>query len=314
MASTVTITAIKKSTSDDFPSIQKSLQQAGHTRMPGTSVRLYPWRDVDGTYRTGLDENALYIRQMNPEDAQQEIERVRGFKEKAENMYPGIDLSPRSDFWTKMNDNDRGTISRAPIAILRGGDNILNIDSMEQFIVFCYLRVHKDVAPSAEALSTGRYPTALFYINDHDHEDEVIYKRKTAINKARKGLDTLSVEKRKMIARQLLLPVSSTTKETTVYRLLDDFIEKASTPKFAVNLEQFNKFLEMNDDNLLIRNTVRDAIEYRVIRRDSNNKFLINKKEFLNEDELIAHLTNIKNQEDYINVDQQIKIKKSVIL
>lgn len=313
MANTVTITAIKKTVSDSHPSIQKSLQQAGYNRMPGTHVRLYPWREIDGSYRTGLDENALYIKQMSPEDQKQEIERVRGLKETAEKFYGDIDLGPRADFWTKMNDSERGTGTRAPLAILKDGDNLLNLNQREQFILFCYLRVHKDIAPSSEALLTGKYTTCLYYINDHDHEDEIIYKRKTAINKARRALDSLSVDKRKMIARQLLLPVSASTKETTVYRFLDDFIEKAQTAKFSVNLEQFNKFLDMKDDNLLIRDRIKEGIEFGVIRK-RNGKYLINQQEFNTENDLIDHLTNIKNQEDFINIEEAIKVKKSVTL
>ena len=226
MASIV-ISTVENPVSDKHPSIHRSLKEMGRTRYPGTKVRLFPWRETDGRYRTGIDETALYIQKMDKKEAEQEISRIRGWKEKLQSFYGDIDLSPRSEFFTKMTDNKMNTEERCPIAILKDGDNILNLDRKEDLIAYCYLRVHKWVAPSAEALLSGQYADAMFYIKDMDHEDEIIFKRKSEVNKAKQELEKLSSEKITIIAKQLGLPVTDSTKYSTVYRLLDDFISKA---------------------------------------------------------------------------------------
>jgi hypothetical protein len=37
----------------------------GLTRVPGTGVFKYPYKELDGKYRTGLDPDAAYIRRIS---------------------------------------------------------------------------------------------------------------------------------------------------------------------------------------------------------------------------------------------------------
>ena len=40
------------------------LSQKGLTRVPGTGVFKFPYKEMDGKYRTGLDPDAAYIKRI----------------------------------------------------------------------------------------------------------------------------------------------------------------------------------------------------------------------------------------------------------
>ena len=47
------------------------------TRIPGTGVFKYPYKELDGKYRTGLNPDASYIKRIqDPTEKELEIERV----------------------------------------------------------------------------------------------------------------------------------------------------------------------------------------------------------------------------------------------
>ena len=49
--------------------LESSLQDAGLTRMPGTGVFLFPFKENDGTFRTALDSTSVvYTRIANKEE------------------------------------------------------------------------------------------------------------------------------------------------------------------------------------------------------------------------------------------------------
>jgi hypothetical protein len=65
--------------------MQGGLSAKGLTRIPGTGVFKYPYKELDGQYRTGLDVNAAYIRRIqDPLERELETERVRALKLKLE--------------------------------------------------------------------------------------------------------------------------------------------------------------------------------------------------------------------------------------
>jgi hypothetical protein len=86
--------------SSQLQTMQAGLAAVGMTRIPGTGVFKYPYKELDGQYRTGLDPNAAYIRRIGDSlEREMEIERVTALKAKLELALGDIDLGPRSQFW-----------------------------------------------------------------------------------------------------------------------------------------------------------------------------------------------------------------------
>ena len=57
--------------------MQSELSRNGMTRIPGTGVFKYPYKELDGKYRTGLDPDAAYIRRIqDPLERKLEEERI----------------------------------------------------------------------------------------------------------------------------------------------------------------------------------------------------------------------------------------------
>lgn len=313
MANTIVISTVEQPVSEKHPSIGKTLRDMGRTRFHGTTMRLTPKAEKDGRYRTGIDEKAIYLNSMSEQEREVELEKIRGWKTQIQESYGEVDLGPRSSFYSKIYDSRIDPGQKCPIAIFKDGDNILNLDNKEDLIRYCYLRVHDWVAPSAEALLSGQYPTARFYIKDTEHEHEIFYKRKTLVNKAKQELENLTTKKRTTIARQLGLPVTDQTKETSVYRLLDDYISLGEKKANAENITLFNKFLKMKDDNLAIMDTIVVGLEYNVIRKVRAEFMRGEVPMGKTKDEVAKFLGNPKNQMDFlIPIQEEIKAKRSI--
>ena len=80
------ISTIKKEyNNSQLQTMQGGLATKGLTRIPGTGVFKYPYKELDGQYRTGLDPNAAYIRRIqDPLEKEMEIERVTELRKKLE--------------------------------------------------------------------------------------------------------------------------------------------------------------------------------------------------------------------------------------
>ena len=72
------ISTIKREyNSSQLQTMDSNLAQQGMTRIPGTGVFKYPYKELDGQYRTGLDPNAGYIKRIqDPTEKELEIQRV----------------------------------------------------------------------------------------------------------------------------------------------------------------------------------------------------------------------------------------------
>ena len=86
MGKTGKISTIKREyNSSQLQTMDSGLAQKGMTRIPGTGVFKYPYKELDGKYRTGLDPEAAYIRRITDNTARElEIERVTKLREKLE--------------------------------------------------------------------------------------------------------------------------------------------------------------------------------------------------------------------------------------
>lgn len=320
MGRTGKISSLKKEYSKNNGSLEASLSLNGYSRFPGTGVRFVPFKEANGSYRTGLDVNAPYLQRMkvtNPENYKLEVSRIQAVKKDLEDR-SGIDLSPKSEYYSKMFDPNVNI--KAEIVRLKEGDNIFDLEDVFKAITYNWLKVHPLIASSYGAYERGDYPSnTQFYVNDEDIEEEIKYKKKTLINKAVSILDTLSLGKRQKVARLLGLPVSENSKETHVYNLLDTFIKsqdvKVGDYKGANPVDLFIKFSQMDDKIVNTKDLVEQAIKHSIYRITKGGRITEGGQEIAkSKEELVSDLMDDKFQDDLIALEEKLKMKKSVAM
>ena len=290
----------------------KSLRQRGHSRSPGTVLMRYPCKQADGKYRNGLDENSKKIQEMPDgpiKDA--EIKRIKELRKKLEQA-TGLDLSPKSSYY---NHNSTDAYKVGPIA-LRDEDNIFNLDDPWQHISWLWVSNLPDIASSLIAYKAGKYPSdTQFYVNDEDVESEIVFNQKKIINSAIIRIDGYSLEKRKKIARLLDLPVGDSTKEQTVYNLLDDFLKKETiltgVHKGRSPITVFAVYAGLPDDILNVRDIINVAFVEQIYREREGGRVYEGELEvYRNKDELIEFMVKPENQRDLLELESKINAKK----
>jgi hypothetical protein len=272
---------------------------------------------LDGQYRTGLDPNAGYIRRISdPLEQEIERERVTALRKRLESALGDIDLGPRSSFWNYgLSTSSEDTLHVQPVKLL-DGDNFFDLNIPLQEIAFSWLRVHPTIASSYQAWERGDYPAETqFYVADEEIENAVIYKKKQLINKAIVKFDSMTPDKKKKVARLLGLPVTDDTKEEAVYNLVDNILKQTEfkNGKYAgLNpVEVFNRFADMKENLLHIKDVVKQAISHSIYRVKNSGKIYEGEFEVSkDEDELIKYLADDDNQEDLITLEQKLKTKK----
>ena len=156
--------------------MESELAKKNMTRIPGTGVFKFPYREFDGSYRTGLDPNAAYIKRIaDTTERELEIQRVKDLKEKLENALGGVDLSPRSSFWKYgMSRSSEDENHVKPVKLV-DGDNYFDLAVPFQEMTFAWLRVHPTIASSYGAWERGEYPAdTQFYVVDEAIENAVL--------------------------------------------------------------------------------------------------------------------------------------------
>ncbi len=297
--------------------MQGGLAAKGMTRIPGTGVFKYPYKELDGQYRTGLDPNAVYIRRItDPTERELETERVTNLRKKLEEALGDIDLGPRSSFWNYgLSTSADDTLHVKPVKLL-DGDNFFDLTNPFQELAFAWLRVHPTIASSYQAWERGEYPAdTQFYVADDEIENAVIFKKKQLINKAIVKFDGMTPEKKRKIARLLGLPVTDDTKEEVVYNLVDNVLKQTefANGKFqGLNpVEVFGRFADMKENLLHIKDLVKQAITHSVYRLKPNGKVYEGEFEVAkDEEDLIKFLVDDDNQDELITLEQKVKTKK----
>jgi hypothetical protein len=318
MGKTGKISSLKKEYNKNNGSLEASLSLNGYSRFPGTGVRFVPYKEANGSYRTGLDSTAPYLQKMkvsNPEAYKLEIARIQSLRKDLEER-SGLDLGPKSEYYTKIFDSNVNI--KAEIIRLKEGDNIFDLEDVFKAITYAWLKVHPLIASSYGAYERGDYPSnTQFYVNDEDIEEEIRYKKKTLINKAVSTLDNLSLGKRKKVARLLGLPVSENSKETLVYNLLDTFIKsqdiKVGDYKGANPVDLFIKFSQMDDKIVTIKDLVEQAIKHSIYRITKGGRITEGGQEIAkSKEDLVSDLLDDKFQDDLLALEEKLKVKKSV--
>jgi len=312
------ISTIKKEyNNSQMQTMQGGLAAKGMTRIPGTGVFKYPYKELDGQYRTGLDAKASYIRRIqDPLEKELEIERVTNLRAKLEEALGDVDLGPRSQFWNYgLSTSNDDQMHVQPVKLI-DGDNFFDLSVPFQELAFSWLRVHPTIASSYQAWERGEYAAdTQFYVADEEIESAVMFKKKQLINKAIIKFDSMTPEKKKKVARLLGLPVTDDSKEETVYNLVDNVLKQTEfkNGKFqGLNpVEVFNRFADMKENLLHIKDLVKQAIAHSVYRAKPNGKIYEGEFEVASdEDDLIKHLADDDNQDDLITLEQKLKTKK----
>jgi hypothetical protein len=312
------ISTIKREyNSSQLQTMDSGLAQKGMTRIPGTGVFKYPYKELDGKYRTGLDPDAAYIKRIqDPTEKELEIERVTALRKKLENEIGDIDLGPRSKFWNyglSLSPDDQTHVQAVK---LMDGDNFFDLSNAFQEIAFSWLRVHPTIASSHQAWERGEYPAETqFYVVDDEIENAVIYKKKQLINKAIVKFDAMSPEKKRKVARQLGLPVTEETKEEVVYNLVDNVLKQTEFKNGKYSglnpVEVFNRFADMKEALLHIKDLIKQAITHSIYRIKPNGKIYEGEFEIAkDEEDLVKFLANDDNQDELLVLEGKLKTKK----
>lgn len=311
------ISTIKRDyTNTGLQTMQSSLSQKGMSRMPGTGVFRYPYKELDGSYRTGLDPNAGYIKRiLDPEEREIEIERVTKLKKKLEDELH-IDLSPRAPFWKyNLSTSSSDELHVQPVKLL-DGDNFFDLSIPLQELAFAWLRVHPMIASSYQAWERGEYPAdTQFYVVDEDIENTVVYKKKQLINRAIIKFDSMSPDKKKKVARLLGLPVTDNSTEEAVYNLVDNLLKQTEFKNGKYQglnpVEVFTRFADMKESLLHIKDVIKQAITHSIYRVKPSGKIYEGENEVAkDEEELVKFLADDDNQDALITLEQRLKTKK----
>ena len=312
------ISTIKKEyNSTQLQTMQTGLAARGLTRIPGTGVFKYPYKELDGQYRTGLDPNASYIRRISdPLEREMEVERVTALRDRLQDALGGVDLGPRSKFWNYgLSTSSDDALHVQPVKLI-DGDNFFDLSIPLQELAFAWLRVHPTIASSYQAWERGDFPAETqFYVADEDIENAVVFKKKQLINKAIVKFDSMTPEKKKKVARLLGLPVTENTTEEAVYNQVDNLLKQTEFKNGKYQglnpVEVFNRFADMKENLLHIKDLVKQAITHSVYRVKPNGRIYEGEFEVAtDEDELIKHLADEDNQDDLITLEQKLKSKK----
>jgi hypothetical protein len=311
------ISAIKREyNSSQLQTMQSELSKKGYTRVPGTGVFKYPYKELDGRYRTGLDPNAAYIKRIKDDTAREaEINRVTALRKKLEEAL-SLNLAPNSPFWNYALSQSTTDATHVQPVKLMDGDNYFDLSNAWQELTYSWLRVHPTIASSFQAWERGEFPAdTLFYVADDDVETEVTFKKKQLINKAIIKFENMTPSRRQKVARLLGLPVTEDTKEEVVYNLVDNTLKqtelKTGKYKGLLPVQVFTQLAELNENLLHIKDLVKQAIAHSVYRVKATGKVYEGELEIArDEDELVKRLVDEDNQEELLMLEQKLKGKK----
>lgn len=311
------ISAIRKEYSNLQQTMQSQLADKGMTRIPGTGVFKFPYKEIDGRYRTGLDPDAVYINRIeDPTERELEKKRIAETKKRLEASLGGVDLGPRSTFWDYSKSQGTYDMAHVQPYKLLDGDNYFDLSIPFQELTFSWLRAHPTIARNLQSWQNGEYPAdTQFYVADDEIENAVIYKKKQLINKAIVKFDNMSPEKKKKVARMLGLPITDDTKEEVVYNLVDNLLKEGDFKKGPnqglSTVEVFTRFADMGDSLLTVKDLVKQAIAHSIYRMRPNGKIYEGEFEVAgSEEDLVKLLMDDDHQEDLIILQEKLKTKK----
>ena len=156
--------------------------------------------------------------------------------------------------------------------------------------------------------------TSTVYAND-DIENAVIYRKKLLINNAITKFGNMTPEKKKKVARLLGLPVTDNTKDDVVYVQVDNLLKqtefKSGKYQGMSTVEIFNRFADMTEDLLHVKDLVKQAVSYSIYRMKPNGRVYKGDLELAaSEEELVKHLIDENHQDELLILEGELKMKK----
>ncbi len=304
------IAVIPKDYSEKDSPFEAALKRNGYSRVPGTANYIFPYKDVDNKYRTGLDPEAGHVKRIR--DEQERAVKIKQIEADIKfikaSLGDDFDISPRSKYYNySLNTGNTDELHVHPVK-LKDGDNYFNLDNPKELLTFRWLSSHPTIASSYEDYLAGKYAAdTMFYVKETEVEEEIKYRKKQAVNKAIAKLAALSVEKQKKVARMLGLGVGDTTLPTQIYNMLDEHIQRGERA-----LEQFHAFADMNDELLYIKDLLEQALYHQVFREARAGKIeeggqLIGESK----EDVVEWL--MKDQKELLALEQKVKAKRIVL-
>ena len=121
--------------------------------------------------------------------------------------------------------------------------------------------------------------------------------------------------KKKKVARLLGLPVSDDSKEEAVYNQVDNLLKQTEFKNGKYQglnpIEVFNRFADMKENLLHIKDLVKQAIAHSVYRVRPNGRVYEGEFEIAaDEDELVKFLADEDNQDQLLTLEGKLKSKK----
>lgn len=304
------ITTVKRKSNAKGGSIRDSLLKEGLSRIPGARMLLTPWKEENGQYRTGLDEDGLYLRRLTPEQKESELKVIGMLKEKAKDLFPGVDLSPRAPFYTDIFKHyEKENVGKT--VRMKDGDNLFNLDKAYDLIAYAWLRVHPFVAPSGLLVNTGEYSRCDYYVNDIDVEVETKFKMQTRIATAIASLSAMNPTRLRQIARQCGFAVTEVDKQEPIFVKMYEFINESMGASKSNNLTLFESVNGLKQEALDIRDIMKRGFVYGVFKNFKQAIYQGDTRVAANEDELLSIMES--DQDKFLNVQQELKIKQSQV-
>jgi hypothetical protein len=125
----------------------------------------------------------------------------------------------------------------------------------------------------------------------------------------------MTPEKKRKVARLLGLPVTEDTKEEVVYNQVDNVLKQTEFKNGKYSglnpVEVFNRFADMKEDLLHIKDLVKQATAHSVYRIKPNGKIYEGEFEIAkDEEDLIRFLADDDNQDELLILEGKLKTKK----
>lgn len=307
--------------------VSNSYAQHGYNRQPGAGVGYPPIMSAQtGKYLTGLDENALEILNMlnSPDpEKKREGERIqKEIKERRERLEAstGLDLGPRSDYYTKMYEPGFYNTNRVAKKIkLYDRENTFNFSDPHEEISYWWLTQNRElIAPSLIAWRSGKHGKAQFYIENSEEEAEITYQKNMSMSDAVKKLSQMAIDVRKKTAKLLGIGISENDNELVVYNKLYEFIMTGIIDRKHINyggqlsVDVFNRIANLSSPVMNAKYMVQTALELRIYTK--RNGVLYEGPELIakSEEELIDILASSNRTAEYLALEIKINDKNKI--
>jgi hypothetical protein len=294
-----------------------SLKDNGFDRFPGTRVSYTPFKDIGGKYRTGLDPDASYLRNLTEEDQKIEKARIKADLKRLQNE-TSFDLSPKSDYY---NVNSSAPDGEKVTRVFLNSDGItLNLENPEEEITWHWLKAHPAIAPSLEKYKRGEaFSGALFYVEDSEEENRLEFNRLSKIDKAISDFRNLSPTRQRQVCRMLGIYADANTKPEELYLQVHTLLNsnKVTSGKYQgsdpVNI--FNGVLSIDLEMANVKDLIAQAIQHAVwyVKKQTGAVYEGENKIADNLDELEVRLSQKANQDELLALEVKLRTKKILI-